>query len=83
MVLYLLILIKALASAIAEEETLTKELEEEALKVDDHDDDISSDRDYTVSDGRDTPKDLSDEIPLDSSVSTQSTIMLKTLRSCL
>lgn len=50
---------------------MVKELEEEALKVDDdHDDDISSDRDYTVSDGRETPKDISDEIiPLDSSVS--------------
>lgn len=58
---------KALASVIAEEETLTKELEEEALKVDD--DDVCSDRDYTVSDGRETPKDLSDEIPLDSSAS--------------
>ena len=59
-----------MASAIAEEENLCKELEEEALKVDDdHDDDISSDRDYTVSDGRETPKDISDEIPLDSSVS--------------
>lgn len=54
---------------IAEEETLTKELEEEALKDDDQDDDISSDRDYTASDGRETPKDLSDELPLDSSVS--------------
>ena len=62
---------QALASAIAEEENLCKELEEEALKVDDdHDDDISSDRDYTVSDGRERPKEISDEIPLDSSVST-------------
>eukprot|EP00111_Clytia_hemisphaerica_P019304 TCONS_00056982-protein len=59
---------KALASAIEEEENLCKELEEEVLKVDDHDDDISSDRDYTVSDGRETPKDISDEIPLDSSM---------------
>ena len=58
-----------MASAIEEEENLCKELEEEALKVDDHDDDISSDRDFTVSDGRETPKDISDEIPLDSSVS--------------
>ncbi|XP_065672275.1 S phase cyclin A-associated protein in the endoplasmic reticulum isoform X2 [Hydra vulgaris] len=61
---------KALASAIAEEETLRKELEEEALKDDDQDYDISSDRDYaTTDDGRETPKDLSDDLPLDPSTS--------------
>lgn len=59
---------KALASAIAEEETLTKELEQEALKDDEQDDDISSDQDYTNTDeGRETPRDLSEELPLDSS----------------
>jgi len=59
---------KALASAIAEEETLTKELEEEALKDDEHDDELSSDRDYaTTDDGRETPKDLTEEFPLDTS----------------
>ena len=62
--------IQALATVIAEEKTLTKELEEEALKEDDQDDDMSSERDYTATDdGRDTPKDVSDELPLDSSVS--------------
>lgn len=66
---------KALASAIAEEETLTKELEEEALKDDEHDDELSSDRDYaTTDDGRETPKDLTEEFPLDtSSVSLEET----------
>ena len=59
---------------IAEEETLTKELEEEALK--DDDDDMSSERDYTTDitdDGRETPKDISDELPLDCSVSLDDT----------
>lgn len=61
---------RALATVIAEEKTLTKELEEEALKEDDQDDDMSSERDYTATDdGCETPKDVSEELPLDSSIS--------------
>ena len=62
---------KALLSAIEEEQTLTKELEDEALKDDhdDQDDDLSSDKELLhTGDGRDTPKDVSEDI-LDSSLS--------------
>ena len=45
--------------------------------IEDQDDEMSSERDdVTTEDGRETPKDLSDELPLDSSVGIEAMYLL-------
>lgn len=54
------------------------------MKDDENDDELSSDRDYaTTDDGRETPKDLTEEFPLDTSVCVPPQVSIKLIRYCV